>query len=242
MKKTVLITGAGKGIGAACAKLFAKKDYNVAINYFRSEYKAKQLSDTINKNGGCSEIFYADISSPNDVKQMHKEIKNKLGNPQILINNAGIAQQKLFTDITIDDWDNMLSINTKGTFLCCKEFLPYMIHEKNGRIINISSIWGVVGGSCEVHYSASKAAIIGLSKALAKEVALSGITVNCIAPGVIATDMTAIHDQQTMDILKQEIACGKIGTVEDVANTALFLASDEASYITGQVINVDGGF
>ena len=117
-----------------------------------------------------------------------------------------------------------------------------MIHEKKGRIINISSIWGVVGGSCEVHYSASKAAIIGLSKALAKEVALSGITVNCIAPGVIATDMTAIHDRQTMDILKQEIACGKIGNVQDVANTALFLASDEASYITGQVINVDGGF
>ncbi len=242
MKKTVVITGAGRGIGAACAKLFAKNDYNVAINYFKSKHKAKQLSDTINKSGGCSEIFYADVSNPSNVKQMHQEIKNKLGNPQVLINNAGIAQQKLFTDITINDWDNMLNINTKSTFLCCKEFLPHMINKKSGRIINISSIWGVVGGSCEVHYSASKAAIIGLSKALAKEVALSGITVNCIAPGVIATDMTSIHDKQTMDILKQEIACGKIGNVQDVANTALFLASDEASYITGQVINVDGGF
>ncbi len=242
MKKTVLITGASRGIGAACAKMFAQNNYNVAINYFKNKQKASQLSYTINKSGGHSEIFYADVSNPNDVKQMREEIKNKLGNPQVLINNAGIAQQKLFTDITINDWDNMINTNTKSTFLCCKEFLPDMIHEKSGRIINISSIWGVVGGSCEVHYSASKAAIIGLSKALAKEVALSGITVNCIAPGVIATDMTAIHDQQTMDILKQEIACGKIGNVQDVANTALFLASDEASYITGQVINVDGGF
>ena len=190
----------------------------------------------------CSEIFHADVSNINDVKRMREEIKNKLGNPQILINNAGIAQQKLFTDITIDDWENMMNTNTKSVFFCCKEFLPYMIHEKKGKIINISSIWGIVGGSCEVHYSASKAAIIGLSKALAKEMALNGITVNCIAPGVINTDMTSIHNKQTIDILKQEIACGKIGDVKDIANTALFLASDEASYITGQVINVDGGF
>lgn len=242
MNKTVLITGASRGIGAACAELFAKNNYNVAINYFKNEYKAKKLSDTINRNGGCSEVFYADVSNPNHIKQMHEDIKNKLGNPQVLINNAGIAQQKLFTDITTADWDNMLNTNVKSTFLCCKEFLPHMIHEKNGKIINISSIWGVVGGSCEVHYSASKAAIIGFSKALAKEVALSGITVNCIAPGVIDTDMNKMHDKQTIDILKQEIACGKIGNTKDIANTALFLASDGASYITGQVINVDGGF
>lgn len=242
MKKTVLITGASRGIGAACAELFAKNNYKVAINYFKSEQKARELSDTINKNGGCSEIFHADVSNINDVKRMREEIKNKLGNPQILINNAGIAQQKLFTDITIDDWENMMNTNTKSVFFCCKEFLPHMIHEKKGKIINISSIWGVVGGSCEVHYSASKAAIIGLSKALAKEMALNGITVNCIAPGVINTDMTYIHNKQTIDILKQEIACGKIGDVKDIASTALFLASDEASYITGQVINVDGGF
>lgn len=242
MKKTVLITGAGRGIGAACAELFAKHNYKVAINYFKSELKAKQLSNKINKNGGCCEIFYADVSNPNDVKKMHEEIKSKLGNPEVLINNAGIAQQKLFTDITLDDWEKMINTNTKSVFLCCKEFLPYMIHEKKGKIINISSIWGVIGGSCEVHYSASKAAIIGFSKALAKEMALSGITVNCIAPGVIDTDMNSMHSKQTMDILKQEIACGKIGSAQDVAHTALFLASDEASYITGQVINVDGGF
>ena len=242
MKETVLITGAGRGIGAACAEIFAKNGYRVAINYFKSEKKAKALSEKIQQFGGVAEIFYADISNCDDVKKMREEIENKFESPKILINNAGISQQKLFTDITLKDWDDVFNINTKGVFICCKEFLPSMIKKKQGRIINISSIWGVFGGSCEVHYSASKAAVIGLSKALAKEVALSKITVNCLAPGVIATDMMKTHSKQTIDLLKQEIACGEIGRAEDVANAALFLASDEASYITGQVINVDGGF
>ena len=219
MKETVLITGAGRGIGAACAEIFAKNGYRVAINYFKSEKKAKALSEKIQQFGGVAEIFYADISNCDDVKKMREEIENKFESPKILINNAGISQQKLFTDITLKDWDDVFNINTKGVFICCKEFLPSMIKKKH-----------------------SKAAVIGLSKALAKEVALSKITVNCLAPGVIATDMMKTHSKQTIDLLKQEIACGEIGRAEDVANAALFLASDEASYITGQVINVDGGF
>ena len=242
MKKTVLITGAARGIGASCAKLFAKKGYRVAINYFKSKLKAEALLEKINQMGGSSETFYADISNYDDVKKMHEEVENKLGAPDVLINNAGISQQKLFTDITLKEWDDMFDVNAKGVFICCKEFLPAMIRKKQGRIINISSIWGVLGGSCEVHYSASKAAIIGLSKALAKEVAPSNITVNCIAPGVISTDMMKIHSQETIKLLEKEIACQKLGRPEDVANAALFLASDEASYITGQVLNVDGGF
>ena len=193
MKKIVLITGAARGIGASCAELFAKNGYRVAINYFKSKMKAEALLEKIKQTGGCCEIFYADISNCDDVKKMHEEVENKLGSPDILINNAGISEQKLFTDITLEEWDKMFSINSKGVFICCKEFLPSMIRKKQGRIINISSIWGVLGGSCEVHYSASKAAVIGLSKALAKEVALSNITVNCIAPGVISTDMMKIH-------------------------------------------------
>ena len=237
-----MITGAARGIGASCAELFAKNGYRVAINYFKSKLKAEPLLEKIKQAGGCCEIFYADISNYDDVKKMHEEVENKLGDPDILINNAGISEQKLFTDITLEEWDKMFSVNLKGVFICCKEFLPSMIRKKQGRIINISSIWGVLGGSCEVHYSASKAATIGLSKALAKEVALSNITVNCIAPGVISTDMMKIHSQETIKLLEQEIACGRMGRPEEVANAALFLASDEASYITGQVLNVDGGF
>ncbi len=242
MKKTVLITGAARGIGASCARLFAKNGYRVAINYFKSKMKAEALLKKIKQTGGFSEIFYADISNCDDVKKMREEVENRLGSPDILINNAGISEQKLFTDITLEEWDRMFRVNAKGVFICCKEFLPSMIRKKQGRIINISSIWGILGGSCEVHYSASKAAVIGLSKALAKEVALSNITVNCIAPGVISTDMMKIHSKETIKLLEQEIACGRLGKAEDVANAALFLASEGASYITGQVLNVDGGF
>ena len=217
--KKVLITGSSRGIGAETARLFSKKGYHVYVNYNKSEKSALALLDELKDYS--VELVRADVSKSDEVKRMFSEIAGI----DILVNNAGIAQTKLFTDITDDDWNNMISSNLSSAFFCCREALPYMIRQHFGRIINISSMWGQVGGSCEVHYSASKAAIIGFSKALAKEMALSGITVNCIAPGVIDTDMNSMHNKQTMDILKQEIACGKIGSAQDVAHTALFFTS-----------------
>lgn len=160
----------------------------------------------------------------------------------VLINNAGVSSQKLFTDITDDDWRKTIGVNLDGVFYCCREVLPQMISRKNGVIINISSMWGEVGASCEVHYSASKAGVIGLTKALAKEVAPSGIRVNCISPGVIMTDMMSGFDDNTIEELKSETPLQRLGTPEDIASAALFLASDEASFITGQTLGVNGGF
>lgn len=160
----------------------------------------------------------------------------------VLVNNAGISSQKLFTDIKDDEWKKTIGVNLNGVFYCCKNVLPQMINRKSGVIINISSMWGEVGASCEVHYSASKAGVIGLTKALAKEVAPSGVRVNCIAPGVIMTDMMEDFDGETINELKAETPLGRLGTPEDIAAAALFLASDNASFITGQTLGVNGGF
>lgn len=239
---TVCITGAAKGIGASCARLFAKHGYQVAICYHTSGDQAAELTKQIRQTGGTAQAFCADVSNAEQVRKMKEQILSCFGHVDVLINNAGISQQKLFMDITEDEWDHMLCVNAKSMFLCCKAFLPEMIHQKWGRIINISSIWGVCGGSCEVHYSASKAAVIGLTKALAKEQGLSGITVNCIAPGVINTDMNAHLDESALDSLKQMAAVGRIGDPEEVAQAALFFADEACGFITGQVLNVDGGF
>ncbi|MDC0700747.1 SDR family oxidoreductase, partial [Blautia wexlerae] len=159
----------------------------------------------------------------------------------VLVNNAGIAQQKLFTDLTDTDWDRIFAVDVKGVFLCCQAALPHMIHEKRGAIVNISSMWGQVGASCEVHYSAAKAAVIGLTKALAKELGPSQIRVNCIAPGVIATEMNDLLGAETLEALREETPLEAIGTAEQVADAVRFLASDQASFITGQVLGVNGG-
>ena len=182
------------------------------------------------------------MSDSNQVKRMFSEINCVFGGVDILVNNAGIAQQKLFTDITDEDFDKMFAVNVKGVFNCCREAVPYMVNRKNGRIINISSIWGISGASCEVHYSASKAAVIGLTKALAKELGPSGICVNCIAPGVIDTPMNSCFDSDTMNALIDETPLMRIGTPEDIAKTVFFFASEDSSFITGQVICADGGF
>ncbi|MGN0665657.1 MAG: elongation factor P 5-aminopentanone reductase [Huintestinicola sp.] len=242
MNKTVLITGASRGIGRETAKLFAAEGYRVAANYSRSEEAALSLKNEICGKGGICEIFRADISHSGQVSRMFAEIGSIFGGTDILICNAGIAEQALFTDITEDMWDRMFGVNVKGTYLCCREALPHMIHNKSGRIITVSSMWGISGASCEVHYSASKAAVIGLTKALAKEVGLSGITVNCIAPGVISTEMNAHLDEDTMNALAEETPLNRLGTPYDVASAVLFLASEKASFITGQVLSVDGGF
>lgn len=242
MKKTVLITGAAKGIGAACTQSFAEAGYNVVINYNTSADDAKELYNRLSSQSFSVSLYKADISKEADAEALVKHTIDTFGSLDVLVNNAGISQTKLFTDITLDDWNNMFDINTKGVFLVTKAAVRHMVSQKYGRIINISSIWGVSGASCEVHYSASKAAVIGMSKALAKELAPSNITVNCIAPGAIKTDMLNEYTEQELKDLEDRILMGRLGSPEDIAGSALFFASDNASYITGQVLVIDGGF
>ncbi len=234
--KNVLITGASRGIGAETARLFAKSGCHVYLNYNRSEEAAFALYEELQVYS--VELVRADVSKPEQVREMFSAVRGI----DILVNNAGMAQTKLFTDITDEDWQKMLAVNLSSAFYCCRAALPYMIRQHFGRIINISSMWGQVGGSCEVHYSAAKAGIIGLTKALAMEEGLSGITVNCIAPGVIRTDMTANLSDSDFAALKDETPTNTIGTPFDIARTILFLADEASSFITGQVIGVNGGF
>ena len=239
--RNVLITGASRGIGAAAAKLFAQNGDRVFVNYNRSERAALLLCRELNENGHTAIPVKADVSDPEEVRKMFAFIENEFSGTDVLVNNAGIAQTKLFTDITDEDWSRMIGTNLSGAFYCCRTALPYMIKKHHGRIINISSMWGQTGGSCEVHYSAAKAGIIGLTKALAKEEGLSGITVNCVAPGVIRTDMTSDLSEEDFAALRDETPTGTIGTPEDIARTIFFLAEEASSFITGQVIAVNGG-
>ena len=236
--KTVIITGASRGIGYDTARLFAENGWNVAANYCQTAEPALALAERFPNVAA----FRADISVREEAYGLVRAALARFGRADVLINNAGIAQQKLFTDITEEEWDRMFAVNVKGTMYCCQAVLRDMIRRKSGKIINVSSVWGQKGASCEVHYSASKAAVIGLTTALAKEVGLSGITVNCVAPGVIDTGMNRCHDPETMEALKEETPLSRLGTVQDVAQLLFFLASDGADFITGQVIGVNGGF
>lgn len=242
MNKTVIVTGAAKGIGRAIAKDFAYAGYNVCINYNTSADAAKELCETLAKDG-CSVITYkADITDRKQVDKMVDYVIGTFGKVDVLINNAGISEYKLFIDIEQEEIQKMLNVNILGVFNTTQAVLKKtMIPRKDGTIINISSIWGMVGASLEVAYSTTKAAIIGMSKALAKELAPSNITVNVVAPGAISTDMLGALSKEDLEVLKEEIPLGKIGTVEDVAATVKFLASYEARYITGQVISPNGG-
>ena len=240
--ETVLITGASRGIGRETALIFSRLGYNVIINYNKSKEKAYELEKIITDKGGKAFAVKADVSKKAEVDDMMDEIKNRFGGVDVLINNAAVAEQKMFCDITEYDWDRMFDINVKGCYNCIQAILPHMVHEKWGRIINISSIWGITGASCEVHYSASKAAVIGLTKALAKELGPSGITVNCVAPGVIDTDMNSALTEDIIKELKEETPLGKIGSPSDIAEIIAFLAGEKARFITGQVISPNGGF
>lgn len=242
MNKTVLITGASRGIGRETAILFANEGYNVILNYFKSELKAKLLSSELIAKGLSAVAIKADVSNTAEVEDMFAITNKMFGKVDVLINNAGISQQKLFTDVTEREWDELFAVNVKGMYNCIKVALPSMIKNHAGKIINISSIWGITGASCEVVYSATKAAVIGLTKALAKEVGPSGITVNCVAPGVIATEMNDNLDEETISALKDETPLGIIGTPLDIAQSLLFLASDKANFITGQILSPNGGF
>jgi 3-oxoacyl-[acyl-carrier protein] reductase len=239
---TVIVTGSSRGIGKAIASLFALNGYNVLINYNTSEDEAYLLYNSLKEKRCSVEIFKADISKRNEADSMAAYCIKSFGGVDILINNAGIAQSKLFIDITEEDWDNMINTNLKGVFNCTQSVIRHMISRKRGKIINISSMWGLVGASCEVHYSAAKAGIIGFTKALAKELGPSNIQVNSIAPGVINTDMMKPYSESEIEVLKEDTPLMRLGTPDDIAKCALFLASDSADFITGQIISVNGGF
>lgn len=243
MKKTVLVTGAARGIGRAIAKLFAENDYNVLLNYNSSEKMAGKIITNLKDNGYNVIGYKADVSNREEVNDMVSYCLKEFGSIDVVVNNAGIVNTNLFTEITNEDWEKILRINLDGMFNVTQESLKkYMINEKNGSIINISSIDGIVGASCEVAYSASKAGVIGFTKALAKELARSNITVNSIAPGAISTDMVYDnYSEEDLDIVKAEIPLRRFGKPEEIAELALFLASDKSRYITGQVISPNGG-
>lgn len=239
--KTAVITGAAKGIGAAIAVAFAKAGYRVVINYNKSEERARALCQILNDTYPTEAVcIKADVSTPEGAKKLITEAVTAFGDIDVLVNNAGIAQQKLFTDITDADWQNMINTNLSSVFYLCRETVPFMVSKKSGSIVNISSIWGETGGSCEVHYSAAKAGVIGLTKALAKELAPSGITVNCVCPGVIKTDMLSSFTEEDLKALTEETPVMRLGTPKDVADAVFYLATN-SGFVTGQVLGVNGG-
>lgn len=236
--KTILVTGGSRGIGRAIVEKFAKEGYNVVLNYNKSEYVALDIA----KQYKNVEIFKANVSNPKDVEAMVNFAEEKFKKIDVLVNNAGISSSSLLQDLSLEEWNNLFEVNVTGTFLVTKNVLPNMISNKSGKIINISSVWGLVGASMEVAYSASKAAIIGFTKALAKEVGPSGITVNAIAPGIVMTDMVSNLTLDEFEEIRKDIPLERIGETSDISNTAFFLASEEANYITGQVISPNGGW
>lgn len=236
MIKTVLITGASRGIGAAAARLFAANGYTVIINYLNSPEKALELAE---ETGGY--VIKADVSDIVQTENMINEIIEKFGKIDVLVNNAGISVTGVFDMVPPEDVKKLFDINVFGTLNCTRSVLPHMIRRKYGKIINVASMWGETGASCEVHYSASKAAVIGFTKALAKETGPSGINVNCVSPGLIMTDMNNCYSADELDEIIGGIPLGRSGSPFDVAETILFLASEKSSFITGQTIGVNGG-
>ena len=235
--RTVLISGGDRGIGAAAARAFYRARYRVAILYHCNA----EAADALQKELPGVTAVQCDVASRASCELAFRAAEQALGRVDVLVSNAGIAQQKLFTDIAPDEWQRMLDVNLTGAFNLCQLALPGMIRRKAGRILTVSSMWGQTGGSCEVHYSAAKAGLIGLTKALAKEEGPSGITVNCVAPGVIETDMMAAFTAEDKAALAEETPVGRLGSADEVAALLVFLAGEDAGYITGQVFGVNGG-
>ena len=242
-QKTAIVTGGSRGIGRATVIALFDRGWNVVINYNSSKDAAEALAAELNSRDVPQRAIavQADVSDCAQVEALFAAAEAQFPTLDLLVNNAGIAQQVLFTDITEADWRRMVGINLDGVFYCSQQALKRMIWQHSGRIINISSMWGQVGASCEVHYSTVKAAVIGMTKALAKEVGPSNITVNCICPGVIDTEMNGNLTEDIMDELKEETPLCAIGTPEDIAASVVFLAEDGAKFITGQVLGVNGG-
>lgn len=242
MKHTVLVTGSSRGIGRAIAERFARDGHRVALHCRERRAEADALRVALQREHLSVMAVQGDVSEEAEVARMLEEIRAYFGPVDVLVNNAGIAlPQQLLTDCTAADWDRLFAVNVRGAFLCCRGVLPDMVRKKRGSIVNLSSMWGVTGGSCEVPYSASKAALIGLTKALAREVAPSGIRVNCVAPGFVPTGMNAHLGPEAVEGIREETPLLTLGTPEDVAAAVCFLACEEARFLTGQVLCCDGG-
>lgn len=239
--KIVLVTGAGRGIGSSIARRFASEGAEVIVNYSGNDEAAQKTVDEITATGGQAQKYKCSVNDSESVKVMIDEIIKKFGRIDILVNNAGITKDGLMLRMTDEDFDRVIDVNLKGTFNCTKYVSKYMLKQKSGKIINISSVVGLSGNAGQVNYSASKAGIIGITKSAAKELSSRGITVNAVAPGYVDTDMTKVLSDNIRNEILKNIPLQRMGNVEDISNCVAFLASEDASYITGQVISVDGG-
>ena len=240
MNKTVLITGASRGIGAACALEFAQNGYRVIVNYNKSKADAEAVCAQIRENGGICMAVQADVSNLIQVEKMFTQAKD-FGGVDVLVNNAGIAKAAMLCDTTPEIWRELFATNVDGVYHTCLVAARDMVHKKSGSIINVSSMWGMVGASCESAYSATKAAVIGFTKALAKELGPSDITVNCVAPGMVDTEMNGHLSAEDVDAICEETPLGRVASPDEIAKTICFLASEQAGFITGQVISPNGG-
>ncbi|CAH8710299.1 SDR family oxidoreductase [Paenibacillus thiaminolyticus] len=239
---SVLVTGASRGIGAAIAHRFASVGMKVIIHYLNSHEAANEVARTCLAYGGEAITIRADLRSAEQIDRMKSKLDELGFTPDILVNNAGTAYYGLFTDVTEEEWDDCMNINLKGMFLSTQRFAPHMISQKYGRIINVSSVWGITGASCEVMYSTAKGGVNAFTKSLAKELAPSGVTVNAVAPGAVDTDMMKHLDTSERSALEEDIPAGRLGTPDEIASLVYFLALPESSYITGQVISPNGGW
>ncbi|GAB2722405.1 elongation factor P 5-aminopentanone reductase [Paenibacillus thermoaerophilus] len=238
----VLVTGASRGIGAAIAERFARHGFKVAIHYRESHEAANAVARRCMEYGSQVMTVAADLRSREQIERMAAKLEQRGFRPDILVNNAGVAHFGLLSDVTEEEWDDLMAVNLKGMFLCCRTFMPAMISNRFGRIINVSSVWGLSGASCEVLYSTAKGGVNAFTKALAKELAPSGVTVNAVAPGVVDTEMNARLDPEERDALAREIPVGRFAHPDEIASLVYFLALPESGYITGQIISPNGGW